>query len=100
MNYITGPSVNVCIALSGTFFLFGPFKSVTHPVSPCVIITNSDLQPATLTCFLQPANYPLHHYWPAKIAIVILPIRLKGNLKRISSNLLNLLEARNKTVQV
>ena len=33
------------------------------------------------------------HDWPVKKAIVDLPIRLKGNLKRISSNLLSSLEA-------
>ena len=36
------------------------------------------------------------HDWPVKKAIVNLPIGLTGNLKRISSNLLNLLEALSK----
>ena len=34
------------------------------------------------------------HDWPVKKAIVDLPIRLKGNLKRISGNSLSLLGAR------
>ena len=36
------------------------------------------------------------HGWPVNKAIVNLPIRLKGNSKRISSNLLSILETQNK----
>ena len=36
------------------------------------------------------------HDWPVKKAIVDLPIKLNGNLKRISSNLLRPLEAQNR----
>ena len=40
----------------------------------------------------------MHHDWPVKKSIVNLPIRMKGNLKRISgtSNLLSLLGSQNK----
>ena len=37
-----------------------------------------------------------HHDWPIKKAIVDLPIRLKGNWKPTSSNLLSLLGAQSK----
>ena len=37
-----------------------------------------------------------HHDWPIKKAIVDLPIRLKGNWKPNSSNLLSLLGAQSK----
>ena len=37
-----------------------------------------------------------HHDWPVKRAIVDLPIRLKGNWKPTSGNLLSLLRAQNK----
>ena len=36
------------------------------------------------------------HDWPVKNAIINLPIRMKGNLKRTSSNSLNLLGAQNR----
>ena len=38
------------------------------------------------------------HDWPVKDAFVYLPIRLKGNLKRISGDLLSLLGAQNKDI--
>ena len=40
----------------------------------------------------------MHHNWTVKNAIVDLSIRLKGNLKHISGNLLSLLEAQNKDI--
>ena len=40
----------------------------------------------------------MHHDWPVKKSIVILPIRLKGNLKRNSSNLLSPLGTQNKDI--
>ena len=40
----------------------------------------------------------MHHDWPVKKAIVDLPLRLKGNLKRTSGNLLSLLGAQNKDI--
>ena len=38
------------------------------------------------------------HDWPVKKAIVDFPIKLKGNSKRTSGNLLSLLGAQNKDV--
>ena len=38
----------------------------------------------------------LHHDWPVKKAMVNLPVRLKGNLKCISGNLLSPVRAQNK----
>ena len=38
------------------------------------------------------------HYWPVQNAVVNFPIRLKGNLKHISGNLLSLLGAQNKYI--
>ena len=38
----------------------------------------------------------MHHDWPVKKAIIKLPIRMKGNLKRTSGNSLNPLGAQNK----
>ena len=38
----------------------------------------------------------MHHDWPVKKAMVNLPVRLKGNLKCISGNLLSLLGPRTK----
>ena len=38
------------------------------------------------------------HDWPVKLAIVNLPIRLKGNLKSISSNSLSLFGTHNKDI--
>ena len=40
----------------------------------------------------------MHHDWPVKKGIVILPIGLKGNLKRNSSNLLSPLGTQNKDI--
>ena len=51
---------------------------------------------------LFPGPHPVYqdlgtrHDWPVENAIVDLPIRLMGNSKRISSNSLNPLRARNK----
>ena len=41
-----------------------------------------------------------HHDWPIKKAIVDLPIRLKGNWKPTSSNLLSLLGAQSKDLSI
>ena len=38
----------------------------------------------------------MHRHWPVKNAIVELPIRMRGNLKRPSGNSLSLLGAQNK----
>ena len=74
-------------------------KTVAYATDETKVWLSPSVKERRNPCSRSPTVYldlSTRHDWPVKNAIVDLPIRLKGHLKRISGNLLRPLEAQNR----